>query len=76
MEQATNDIIMIFIMIGVLVFEAVIGIASVFRKGVLKDQRVLLMKKTNAELRSILHGVNKILRLSKQQLVELVVATC
>lgn len=57
--QATDDTIMTFILIGVQVFEAVIGIASVIRKGVLKDQRVLLMKKTNAELRSMLHGVNQ-----------------
>lgn len=76
MEQATNDTIIIFIMIGVLFFEAVIGIASVLRRGVLKDQRVLLMKKTNVELRSMLHGVNKISRLPKRELVELVVATC
>lgn len=59
MEQASDGTIMFFIMIGVRFFETVIGIASVLRKGVLKDQRVLLMKKTNAELRSMLHGVNK-----------------
>ena len=76
MEQATDDTIMIFIMISVLVCEAVFGIASVLRKGILKDQRVLLMKETSAELRSLLHGVNKNSRFNKQQLVELVVATC
>jgi len=76
MEQATDDTIIIFIMIVVVVCEAFIGIASVLRQGVLKDQKVLQMKKTNAELRSMLHGVNKNSRLNKQQLVELVVATC
>lgn len=67
MDQSSEDAIMIFIMIGVLVCEAVIGIASVSRKGVLKDQRALLMKKTNAELRSMLHGVSNSLWLPKQE---------
>ena len=76
MEQATDDTIMIFIMICILVYEAVIGTASVFRKGVLRDQRVLLMKKTNTELRSMLQGVNKPSRLNKRQLVEMVMVYC
>ena len=76
MEQASDDTIMFFIMIGALVYEAVMGFVSVFRQGVLKDQRVFLLEKTNTEIRSMLHGVNKNSRFNKQQLVELVVATC
>ena len=76
MEQSTYGIIMISIMIAILVYEEVIGSTSVIRQRVLKDQRVLLMTKTNTELRSMLHRVNKISRLNKRQQGELVVATC
>ena len=41
-------------------------------KGIFIDQREVLMKKTNKELKSMLIGVEKISKLNKKQLVELI----
>lgn len=76
MEKATDDTIMIFIVIGLLVFEAIKDLLSLFHKGIMKDRRQVLMSKTNAELRSMLNGMNKISKLNKKQLVEMVIAYC
>jgi hypothetical protein len=53
-------------------FEALKILSSLLEKGVLKDKRMLLMKKTNAELRSMLPDIKKGYRLTKKELVEMI----
>ncbi len=43
-----------------------------WKKGIFVDQKSLLMQKTNSELRAMLVGVDKISKLNKKQLVDLV----
>jgi len=74
MEKLTEDPILLIVLVGMFVFEAVFSMLLALRRGVLKDRREMLMNKTNAELRSMLNGFNKISRLNKKQLVDMVVA--
>ena len=74
MEKLTEDPILLIVFVGVFVFEAVFSMFLALRRGILKDRREMLMSKTNAELRSMLNGFNKISRLNKKQLVDMVVA--
>lgn len=61
-------------MVCVIIFDAVGLILLVARKGIMKDKRTVLMEKTNAELRSMLNGCNKISRLNKKELVDMIVS--
>ena len=74
MEKLTEDPILFIILVSMFVFEALFSMFLVLRRGVLKNRREILMSKTNAELRSMLNGFNKISRLNKKQLVDMVVA--
>ena len=64
--------IMLFIMVAIVCFEAVSTLLSIFEKGILKDPRKELMKKTNKQLRDLLKGKKKISGLRKHELVEMV----
>ena len=69
----TADSVMMFcILASMAVFDAFSTLLSIFKKGVFVDQKSLLMQKTNRELRAMLIGVEKISKLNKEQLVELV----
>jgi hypothetical protein len=76
MNKASDSTIMIFIMVGIFLFEALMDILSLFRQGIMKSRESILMKKTNAELRLILKGFNKISKLNKKELVGMVIAYC
>lgn len=67
-------IIFFFVLAFIAVYEALKTLLSILHKGVMKDRREILMKKTNSELRQMLNGMNKISRLNKKQLVEMVIA--
>ena len=74
MNLTTNaDRVMMFcILASMAIFDAFSTLLSIFKKGVFVDQKSLLMQKTNRELRAMLIGVEKVSKLNKEQLVELV----
>ena len=74
MNLTTNaDRVMMFcILASMAIFDAFSTLLSIFKKGVFIDQKSLLRQKTNRELRAMLIGVEKISKLNKEQLVELV----
>ena len=74
MNLTTNaDRVMMFcILASIAILDAFSTLLSIFKKGVFIDQKSLLMQKTNRELRAMLIGVEKISKLNKEQLVDLV----
>ena len=74
MNLTTNaDRVMMFcILASMAIFDAFSTLLSIFKKGVFVDQKSLLMQKTNRELRAMLIGVEKISKLNKKQLVDLI----
>ena len=68
-----TDGVVIFVIAAFLIFlEAIQDLLSIFKKGIFINERIVLMKKTNKELRSMLVGVKGVSNLSKRDLVELV----
>ena len=78
MNLTTNaDRVMMFcILASMAIFDAFSTLLSILKKGIFVDQRSLLMQKTNKELKAMLVGVEKISKLNKTQLVELILADC
>ena len=74
MNLTTNaDRVMMFcILASMAIFDAFSTLLSILKKGIFVDQRSLLMQKTNKELKAMLVGVEKISKLNKTQLVDLV----
>ena len=74
MNLTTNaDRVMMFcILASIAILDAFSTLLSIFKKGVFVDQKSLLMQKTNRELRAMLIGVEKISKLNKEELIELV----
>ena len=71
--NTTADSMMMFCIITAMaIFDAFSTLLSILKKGIFIDQKSLLMQKTNSELRIMLVGVDKISKLNKQQLVDLV----
>ena len=68
-----TDGVVIFVIAAFLIFlEAIQDLLSIFKKGIFIDQRTILMKKTNKELKVMLVGVKRISSLNKKQLVNLI----
>ena len=74
MNLTTNaDRVMMFcILASMAIFDAFSTLFSILKKGIFVDQRSLLMQKTNRELKAMLVGVEKISKLNKKQLVDLI----
>ena len=74
MNLTTNaDRVMMFcILASMAIFNALSTLLSILKKGIFVDQKSLLMQKTNNELKGMLVGVEKISKLNKKQLVDLV----
>ena len=74
MNLTTNaDRVMMFcILASMAILDAFSTLLSISKKGVFVDQRSILMKKTNRELKAMLVGVEKISKLNKKQLVDLI----
>ena len=74
MNLTTNaDRVMMFcILASMAIFDAFSTLLSILKKGIFIDQRSLLMQKTNRELKAMLVGVEKISKLNKKQLVDLI----
>ena len=73
MNLTTNaDRIMMFCILATMgIFDAFSTLLSILKKGIFVDQKSQLMQKTNSELRAMLVGVDKISKLKKKQLVNL-----
>ncbi len=70
----TADSVMMFCIItSMAIFDALSTLLSILKKGIFVDQKSLLRQKTNSELRAMLVGVDKISKLKKKQLVDLVI---
>ena len=70
----TADSVMMFCIItSMAIFDAFLTLLSILKKGIFVDQKSLLMEKTNSELRAMLVGIDKISKLNKKQLVDLVI---
>tara|TARA_B100000131_G_C17994103_1_gene563759 strand:- start:676 stop:951 length:276 start_codon:yes stop_codon:yes gene_type:complete len=72
MTSITDGVVMFCIAATLIIFDALLTLISIFKKGILIDQKSLLMQKTNKELKAMLVGVKKISNLKKSELVELV----
>ena len=69
----TADSVMMFCIIASMaIFDALLTLLSLLKKGIFVDQKSLLMQQTNKELRALLVGIEKISNLNKKQLVDLV----
>ena len=75
MNLTTNaDRVMMFcILASIAILDAFSTLLSIFKKGIFVDQKSLLMQKSNRELRAMLVGIDKISKLNKKQLVDLVI---
>ena len=62
--------VVFFITVAIIAFEALQDLFSIFRDGIFIDQRKVLMKKTNKELRLMLKGIKGISNYKKDQLIE------
>ena len=74
MEKVTDEILMTLVLVFLLVVDAVQVLLTIPTKGIMVNQRDLLLKKTNKELKSMLVGEKKISNLNKNQLVDLVLS--
>ena len=63
---------MFCILASMAIFDAFSTLLSILKKGIFIDQRSILMQKTNRELKAMLVGVEKISKLNKKQLVDLI----
>ena len=69
----TDGVIVFCIALAITIFEAIQELLTIFQKGIFVNQRDILLKKTNRELKAMLTGMKKISKLNKKQLVDLVV---
>ena len=68
----TDRVAIFLIAVAIIFFDSIRDLLEIFHRGVFIDQRALLMKKTNKELRQMLEGHRSISNLKKVDLVELV----
>ena len=69
----TADSVMMFCIIASMaIFDAFSTLLSILKKGIFVDQKLVLMQKTNSELRAMLVGIDKISKLNKKQLVDFI----
>ena len=72
MTSITDGVVIFCIATTLIIFDALVMLLSIFKKGIFVDQRAFLMQKTNKELKAILTGGKRISNLNKKQLVELI----
>ena len=72
LTTTTDSVMMFCILASMAIFDAFSTLLSILKKGIFVDQKSLLMQKTNKELRAMLVGVEKISKLNKKQLVDLI----
>lgn len=69
----TDGVIVFCIALAITIFEAIQELLTIFQKGIFVNQRDILLKKTNRELKAMLTGMKKLSKLNKKQLVDLVI---
>ena len=74
MEKETDEVILCLILVMIVIVNSFTELLSIFHKGVMKDPKTELLKKTNKELRQMLDGKKKISQLNKTQLVDMVLS--
>ena len=74
MNNETDATIVFFIMVAILIFDCIRELFCVLDKGIFKSQTEILMQKSKKELKQMLSGVRGISRLTKIELVELIIA--
>ena len=67
-----DELMMFSILASMAILDALTTLFSIHKKEIIVDQKSLLRQKTNRELKAMLVGVEKISKLNKKQLVELV----
>ena len=68
----TDRVMMFCILASMAIFDAFSTLLSMLKKGIFVDQRSLLMQKSNRESKAMLVGIDKIYKLNKKQLVDLI----
>jgi hypothetical protein len=76
LTTTADSVMMFYILASMAIFDALSTLFSILKKGIFVDQKSLLMQKTNKELKAMLVGAEKISKLNKKQLVELILADC
>ena len=75
LTSTTDEVMMFCIVASMAIFDAFSTLLSIPKKGICVDQKSLLMKKTNKELKAMLIGVKRISNLNKKQLVNLILVS-
>ena len=70
MQKTTDEVVFLLITIILIVVDALQTILSIRTKGILIDQRQLLLQKTNKDLRGMLEGIPKTNKMKKAELVD------
>ena len=71
-DTIADGVILLFIAVALTFFEAIQELLTIFSQGIFVNQRDILLKKTNKELKAMLAGVKSLSSKNKQQLVDLV----
>ena len=72
LDTIADGVILLFIAVAITFFEAIQELLTIFSQGIFVNQRDILLKKTNKELKVMLAGVKSLSSKNKQQLVDLV----
>ena len=72
LTTTTDSVMMFCILASMAILDAFSTLLSILKKGILVDQKSLLMQKTNKELEAMLTGVKSISNMNKKQLVDLI----
>ena len=72
----TDGVIVFCIALAITIFEAIQELLTITQKGIFRDEREILMERTNKDLRIMLvgTGIKGINRLKKTELVDLILA--
>tara|TARA_B100000287_G_scaffold411570_1_gene441176 strand:+ start:445 stop:681 length:237 start_codon:yes stop_codon:yes gene_type:complete len=71
-DTIADGVILLFIAVALTFVEAIQELLTIFSQGIFVNQRDILLKKTNKELKAMLAGVKSLSSKNKQQLVDLV----
>ena len=69
MTSITDEVVIFCIAATLIIFDALVTLLSIFKKGIFVDQKAFLMQKTNKELKAMLVGVKSISNMRKFELV-------
>ena len=71
MTSITDRVVIFCIAATLIIFDSLLTLLSIFKKGIFVDQKGFLMQKTNKELKAMLNVVEEISKLNTKQLLEL-----